>query len=91
MKAKRECSLSTPHVCFTFNAQINVRALLTCKYMKRLARKHKYGGWIEIARFQLNYKYIYRERGVQENRVFLNTACTLMCERVHVCVCENIK
>ena len=22
-KAKRECSLSIPHVCFAFNAQIN--------------------------------------------------------------------
>ena len=62
--------------------------------MKRLARrayKHMYGGWIELARFQFNYKYIYRERGVQEDRVFLNTARTLMCERVRVCVCENIK
>ena len=54
--------------------------------MKRLA----HGGWIEIARFQFNYVIYNRERGVQENRAFLNTACTLMYERVSVCVCENI-
>ncbi len=34
---------------------------------------------------------IYRERGVQENRVFLNTACTLMCERVRVWKHKNNK
>ena len=61
--------------------------------MKRLARRaymHMYGGWIEIARFQFNYVIYNRERGVQENRAFLNTTCTLMYERVSVCVCENI-
>ena len=95
LKAKRACSLSTPHVCFAFNAQVNNNeqkwraSIWNDLHVAHISICMVVG--LNSQDFNSTTKYIYRERGVQEDRVFLNTARTLMCERVRVCVCENIK